>query len=1028
MKNSAESVPTADLPRDEACGARPRPRRHVQGSVPRLGVRARATLDFDSSRVRARNRAPGPRREISSYYCSLYVAFNVIFSDFRKLPPFRRISAVDWWSVGVLTYELLTGASPFTVEGERNTHQEITKRILRCNYPVPPDVSPDIADFIAKLLVKDPRKRLGGGDGDAEELKRHTFFKRLDWAAVARREVPAPFVPQIAHAADTCNFADEFTRMPPTDSPAQAPKHHDKLFLGRVRVVCDRSRVPLLTPPFPRMVLGANELAHYQGISEHYRPWALTTPKERAMLYRPFAEEWDIRWRGSGGYSYVAPSIIFSENVISDEIWQKATGRTNDNLKGWNAKDSPFFQKYAVDVNTPILGDGSYSVCRKCIHRQTGREYAVKIISVQKKDIKQEVDLLRACQGCPYIVTLHEVFQDSEGTTIALDASQYRFAISQAFTYIVTELVSGGELASQLSRPLPERVALRLCAQLAHAVAHMHARGLVHRDIKPENILLTTPKLSEAKVKVVDFGFARRKPDAEERPRMMTPCFSLPYAREVLDCVRSSSAQGYDASCDLWSLGVIFYCMICGKPPFQPTSKKEPITAFMDRIREGTFNIEGPIWNGVTDHSKDLVRGLLSVDPLRRLTAEEVIAHLSTVDHDTGFKLADMTKADLYKRRNKNKTHKSINTDTSSLSNSSSSEPNKTPNDESKDALLETINNLKNRMNKQTSIENDLELIKAHTKDTPVSEEAEPDFKDPEIHEEVPPVKPVEKTYSKTKSKLDEYIYIESSQGLEGTKVAFPKATRPNLKKSKDQQTPVPRKRRKIDSQRSKHDESAPEETMNVGRKTRSKDNKVETARESNKKPVKNPKRKLNEIKSSSAKKVVKSQPASGAKTTGAAKKTRADKTNPSKESIENDKSAHGGRLTRKRRFEETLAKPVLREKGQNRTNKHNQTETKRETESSRTNKSKNEILEPPEQNFRVTRLRQRRNEVSLSTSQLKNIIPTFSFESDRRVNSVESNQSRSSNARSRQKSSNQKGYKSKAKPVPVRQSRNRRR
>lgn len=57
-------------------------------------------------------------------------------------------------------------------------------------------------------------------------------FQTLDWDAVARREVPAPFVPALAHAADTCNFADEFTRMPPTDSPAHAPNHHDKLFLG----------------------------------------------------------------------------------------------------------------------------------------------------------------------------------------------------------------------------------------------------------------------------------------------------------------------------------------------------------------------------------------------------------------------------------------------------------------------------------------------------------------------------------------------------------------------------------------------------------------------------------------------------------------------------------------------------------------------------------------------------------------------------------------------------------------------------
>lgn len=69
--------------------------------------------------------------------------------------------AVDWWSVGVLTYELLTGASPFTVEGERNTQQDISRRILRTQPPIPDTLGDEVKDFILKLLVKDPRRRLG---------------------------------------------------------------------------------------------------------------------------------------------------------------------------------------------------------------------------------------------------------------------------------------------------------------------------------------------------------------------------------------------------------------------------------------------------------------------------------------------------------------------------------------------------------------------------------------------------------------------------------------------------------------------------------------------------------------------------------------------------------------------------------------------------------------------------------------------------------------------------------------------------
>lgn len=726
--------------------------------------------------------------------------------------------AVDWWSVGVLTYELLTGASPFTVEGEKNTQQEITKRIVRCSYPVPTEVSPEVQDFIKKLLVKDPRRRLGGGESDAEELKRHPFFQNLDWDAVARREVPAPFVPALEHAADTRNFADEFTRMPPTDSPAHAPKHSDKLFLG---------------------------------------------------------------------YSYVAPSILFSENVISDQIWMQATGQKHDKLKGWIAKDSPFFQKYAVDLSTPLLGDGTYSVCRKCIHRDTGKEYAVKIISTQKKDIKQEIELLKACQDCPYIITLHEVVQDS------------------AFTYIVTELATGGELLAHIGPSgIGERVARRLLAQLACAVRHMQRRRAVHRDLKPENIMLTTCRLHEAKVKVVDFGFARRTPECEERSRMMTPCFSLPYAApEVVARARSGAAPGYSASCDMWSLGVIFYCMLCGKAPFQPASKKEPITSYMDRIRQGSFSMDGPVWDGVSSDSKRLVAALLSREPQRRPAPEDVLAALGVLDDQGSFKLADMTKAELYKRRSKTKQR------ASSESAAAAPAPRRD----------------------RDSIDNDVELIKANTLDTPVVEQLNNEDTD-----EVPSVKPVEKTYSKSRSKLDDYIYIESSQGLDGTEVAFPKTSR--AKKAKESTSPVPRKRRKLDK---------PE-----------------------------PKPKVN-----------------GEGSTNTRELRSKEKPSPSrpKESIENEKAIT--RVTRKRKYDETVSsKPVLREKGQNGRQSKNSVENKEATRKiARRKKLAPLKIEVQETNIRMTRSRMRRLEVSLSPSQVKTIVPAFSFESDKRVGSSES-------------------------------------
>ena len=325
--------------------------------------------------------------------------------------------SVDWWSVGVLTYELLTGASPFTVEGEKNTQAEISKRILKSNPPIPSHISPEVQDFIRRLLVKDPRSRLGGGKDDAFELKHHPFFRNINWDLLAKKLVKAPFVPKIDGELDVSNFAEEFTSMVPTDSPAILPLNDDKIFKG---------------------------------------------------------------------YSYVAPSIIFSDNVISHEIFSKSNKKYDNNqlltsdssfnqqpnlsqLVPSKFKNSPFFKNYRLRVNEAILGDGTFSICRKCVHRHTGVEYAVKIVS-RRIDTTREIQLLEQCQGHPNIVKLIEVFQD------------------EIHNYIVLELLKGGELLDRIRKrkQFSETEAGNIFRGLVAAVSFMHSKGIVHRDLKPE--------------------------------------------------------------------------------------------------------------------------------------------------------------------------------------------------------------------------------------------------------------------------------------------------------------------------------------------------------------------------------------------------------------------------------------------------------------------------------------------------------------------------------------------------------------
>lgn len=138
----------------------------------------------------------------------------------------------------MLTFELLTGASPFTVDGDRNTQPDISKyfislcfssenafvsrRIVKNQPLIPSHISKVAKDFILKLLMKNPKRRLGSKGLD--DVKRHPFFgPDIDWQAVAEKRIVAPIKPKLKDEMDTSNFAEEFTRLPLTDSPGLAP-------------------------------------------------------------------------------------------------------------------------------------------------------------------------------------------------------------------------------------------------------------------------------------------------------------------------------------------------------------------------------------------------------------------------------------------------------------------------------------------------------------------------------------------------------------------------------------------------------------------------------------------------------------------------------------------------------------------------------------------------------------------------------------------------------------------------------------
>uniref|UniRef100_A0A8D3BQD3 Ribosomal protein S6 kinase n=1 Tax=Scophthalmus maximus TaxID=52904 RepID=A0A8D3BQD3_SCOMX len=427
--------------------------------------------------------------------------------------------SADWWSFGVLMFEMLTGALPF----QGKDRKETMGLILKARLGMPQFLSTEAQSLLRALFKRNPANRLGSGADGAEEIKRHGFYSTIDWNKLFRKELKPPFRPAVARPDDTFYFDSEFTSRTPKDSPGVPPS------------------------------AGAHQ------------------------LFR--------------GFSFIASTLL--EEDGSAEPVQPLPHPVVQQLHG---KNLLFSDGYVLKED---IGMGSFSVCKRCVHKATNTEYAVKVRT-------------HTCTECRVLLCAFPSQVYDNGKQV----------------FLVTELMRGGELLDRILKQkfFSEREASAVLHTITRTVEYLHSQGVVHRDLKPSNILYVDESGNPESIRICDFGFAKQL--RANNGLLMTPCYTANFvAPEVL------KRQGYDEGCDIWSLGVLLYTMLAGFTPFANGPEDTP-NEILSRIGSGHFSLTGGNWDTVSEAAKELVSKMLHVDPHQRLTAKQVLRHPWIVQRD----------------------------------------------------------------------------------------------------------------------------------------------------------------------------------------------------------------------------------------------------------------------------------------------------------------------------------------------------------------------------------------------------------
>ncbi|GAX10958.1 hypothetical protein FisN_2Lh488 [Fistulifera solaris] len=342
------------------------------------------------------------------------------------------------------------------------------------------------------------------------------------------------------------------------------------------------------------------------------KSWQMNPPSTVAKKRKPAVNVREIRQHSN----YVGKSP--AGDIVG---WRTLHNRQMANQKPGTGRSVE--EEYDI---RDLLGSGTVGEVRRAIHRKSGEERAVKIISIGGRNrglmqvqpttaLQAEATILQKLKH-PYVVRLFDVYPPTA---------------SSNNIYLVMELLHGGDLFDRIVEKgrFTETESRRVMRRLLNAIHYLHEEcNIVHRDLKPENILCVHRGLDRCiEVKITDFGLAKAVNGCQES--LKTFCGTPQYfAPEVLKRRSTVAGRGrYGKPADMWSLGVILYVLLSGTQPFG-VELDDVIS--VDNQGDGDskqVQFSNEHWGGISDSARDLIRKLLVVDTNMRFNVQQACDH-----------------------------------------------------------------------------------------------------------------------------------------------------------------------------------------------------------------------------------------------------------------------------------------------------------------------------------------------------------------------------------------------------------------